>query len=135
MKRTPSKIEKALPWLLLLYGCSSLLHFAHNAEYLADYPNLPDWLTRTQVYVTWLGITAIGVIGYLLHRAGRGIGLPLVALYAVLGFDGLLHYGRAPFAAHSSMMNLTIWTEVVAAAVLLATVVAISLGEGGRRRG
>jgi hypothetical protein len=91
-------------------------------------------LTSTLVYVTWLGITSMGVIGYLLYRAGRErIGLPLLALYAALGFDGLLHYGRAPFAAHTSMMNFTIWTEVVAAAVLLATVVAISIAGSGRR--
>jgi hypothetical protein len=128
MKRIADRwIDKALPWLLLLYAGSSLLHFAHNAEYLADYPNLPGWLTRPQVYASWLGITTIGAIGYVLYRARRErSGLPLLAVYAALGFDGLLHYGRAPVAAHTSMMNLTIWTEVVAAALLFATIVAIA---------
>jgi hypothetical protein len=35
--------------LLLLYAVASFLHFAHNAELLSDYPNLPSWLTRAGV--------------------------------------------------------------------------------------
>ena len=82
---------------MTLYCAASLLHFTHNAEYLADYPNLPAWLTRSQVYMAWLGVTAIGALGYLVRRAGYELaGLALIGLYAALGFDGLLHYGRAP---------------------------------------
>ena len=33
--------------LLFVYLAASLLHFAHNAEFLGDYPNLPTWLTRS----------------------------------------------------------------------------------------
>jgi hypothetical protein len=95
-----------------------------NAEYLAEYPNLPAWLSRSQVYVAWLVILAIGVLGYVLYRQGyRLAGLVILAVYAGLGFDGLLHYTRAPFAAHTVAMNFTIWSEVVAAAVLLAAIV------------
>jgi len=43
--------SKALPWAVMLYAAASLVHFAHNAEYLADYPNLPSWLTRYQIYL------------------------------------------------------------------------------------
>jgi len=109
--------------LTLLYGVASLVHFAHNAEFLMDHPNLPSWLTRVQVYVVWLGITALGVLGYVLLRAGRVVaGLLLLAAYAALGLDGLLHYGRAPLAAHTLAMNATIWFEVLAAAALLVVV-------------
>lgn len=112
---------RALVCLLVVYGLASLVHFVHNAEYLEYYPNLPSWLSRGQVYAVWLGITAIGVVGYLVHRAGhRLVGLGVVAAYAALGFDGLLHYGRAPFVAHSAAMNFSILFEVAAAAVLFA---------------
>jgi len=118
-----TRLGKCLPWLLLLYGAASLLHFSHNAEYLADYPNLPDWLSRSQVYVAWFCITGLGASGYILQRQGHELGgLVLVALYAVLGFDGLLHYSRAPIGAHTAAMNLTIWFEVAAAALLLCAV-------------
>ena len=119
--------DRTLLWLMALYCAASLTHFAHNAEYLADYPNLPAWLTRWQVYVAWLGVTAIGAVGYRVRRAGHELaGLALIGLYAALGFDGLLHYGRAPLAAHTPTMNLTIWLEVAAAALLLGTVVGLA---------
>jgi hypothetical protein len=92
--------------LLLLYAATSLLHFWHNAEYLSDYPNLPGWLTRAQVYLSWCGLTALGVLGYgLYRRAHARAGLVVLAVYGLLGFDGLLHYRRAPFASHTLMMN------------------------------
>ena len=39
--------------LLVLYSAASLLHFAHDAEYPGDYPNLPAWLTRSGVHFAW----------------------------------------------------------------------------------
>jgi hypothetical protein len=112
--------------LLLLQLGASLLHFVHNAEYLADYPNLPSWLGRADVYLTWLGLTAVGAAGWVLYRSGRRLpGLLLIGAYALSGFDGLLHYTRAPFAAHTRAMNFTIWFEVAAAAVLLLAVLTL----------
>lgn len=108
---------------LLLYAAASFLHFAHNAEYLDDYPNLPLWLTRAGVYLAWFAQAAVGLFGYLLNRSGRVIfGLGLLGIYAAFGFDGLLHYTRAPIAAHTLAMNFTIWFEVVTATLLLACV-------------
>lgn len=116
-----------LPGLLLLYLAASLLHFTHNAEYLRDYPNLPDSLTRTSVYLAWCGQTLVGILGYLLYRWRRRlIGLALLGVYAALGFDGLLHYTQAPMEAHTTAMNFTIWFEVVAAALLLAGVLTLA---------
>src|SRR5262249_12464578 len=39
----------ALAVLVILYGATSLLHFTHNAEFLALYPNLPPTWTRAEV--------------------------------------------------------------------------------------
>jgi hypothetical protein len=117
-----------LGFVVLFYGVASLVHFAHNAEYLERYPNLPAWLTRPEIYGAWLVIAAIGVTGYALYRRGwRIAGLSVLAIYAAVGFDGLLHYGRAPIAVHTAAMNATIWLEVVAAAVLLMTVAALAV--------
>jgi hypothetical protein len=113
--------------LMLAYAGASLVHFAHNAEFLADYPNMPAWLSRFEVYGAWLAVTAVGVLGYLLVRGGRQlVGLPVIAVYAILGFDGLGHYTRAPMAAHTATMNATIWLEVLAATLLLVEVIRIS---------
>jgi hypothetical protein len=117
----------ALAWSLVLYALASLSHFAHNAEYLAQYPNLPPSWSRTDVYFAWCGLTALGVAGYLLYRRGhRAVGLTLLSAYAGLGFAGLLHYTRAPFDHHSTMMNVTIWTEAVAAALVLMNLAGVA---------
>lgn len=135
--RTASPVPRALtllrgsqimPWLLGLYAVTSLLHFAHNAEFLAEYPNLPASWSRADVYLAWCAVTTVGILGYVLFRGGyRRLGLAVLGTYGGLGFAGLLHYARAPIAHHSSTMNLTIWTEVAAAAIFLINVVTISI--------
>jgi hypothetical protein len=131
------RADRSRAWiggLLLLYVAASLLHFAHNAEYLADYPNLPAWLSRSDVYLVWLGLAAVGLGGYAFYRSGwRLVGLMLIGLYAASGFDGLLHYTRAPLSSHTAAMNFTIWFEVVAAALLLFSVLALALGPAPMR--
>lgn len=122
------KATRALPWFLSLYAAASLLHFAHNAEYLAQYPNLPAAWSRGEVYLAWCCLTTLGVVGYVLYcRSNRAIGLTVLGIYAGLGFGGLLHYTRAPVGHHSAMMNVTIWTEAAAAASLLINVAGIAL--------
>jgi hypothetical protein len=121
-----------LPWLFVLYAAATLLHFAHNAEYLAQYPNLPASWSRAQVYAAWCCVTALGLIGYGLYGLGRRhVGLTLLGVYSALGFGGFLHYTRAPMAHHSAMMNLTIWAEALAGTLLLANVAI--LGRSGPR--
>ena len=128
------RASDALPWLLILYAAASLLHFAHNAQYLALYPNLPASWSRADVYLGWCCVTTLGVAGYLLYfRRHRPVGLTLLALYAVLGFGGLLHYTRAPLSHHSSMMNVTIWVEVIAAALVLMDVALVAAQKSGSR--
>jgi|SRR5271168_4116910 len=121
------RARQALPRLLMLYAAASLLHFVHNAEYLAQYPNLPSSWSRADIYIAWCCITTLGVVGYLLYLYGsRAVGLTFLALYAVLGFGGFLHYTRAPVTHHSSMMNVTIWTEGLGAALLLMNVAIVA---------
>ena len=114
----------ALPKLFLAltaaYFFTSLGHFSHNAEFICEYPNLPAWLTRAQVYAVWAAITSVGVLGFfLIRKQYLAVGLLLVAIYAALGFDGLGHYAVAPLELHTLAANVTILSEVAAAAVLL----------------
>jgi len=107
--------------LLVAYGVASLVHFIHNAEFLADYPGMPLNWTREGVYLVWLAMSLIGVVGWLLASRGFQVaGLLLVALYAVCGLDSLGHYVLAPLSAHTMAMNSTILLEVTAAALVLA---------------
>jgi len=116
-RATPSR---ALPYLLVAFATASLIHFIHNAEFLADYPGLPQTWTRAGVYGAWIGMTMIGLVGWFLVRAGyHVIGLVLLAVYALCGTDSLGHYAVAPLAAHTPAMNVTILVEVLAAGLLL----------------
>jgi len=120
--------RQLMPWLFALYAAASLVHFTHNAEYLAQYPNLPASWTRAMVYLAWCGVTAVGLLGFVIYRTGHHrIGLTVLALYGCLGFAGLLHYTRAPIAHHSAAMNVTIWTEVAAAAVFLIGIAGLAI--------
>ena len=109
-------------WLLLaLYAIASLMHFVHNAEFIAFYPNMPQWITRHTVYEAWLVITSVGVLALLSYALGwRGVGLVLLMLYGATGFDGLGHYALALCSQHTWSQNFTIWFEVVTGAMLLS---------------
>ena len=109
--------------LLLVYGAASLVHFIHNAEFIAEYPGLPATWTRAGVYGAWLAMTAVGILGWILvSRRFERAGLLLLAVYAILGLDSLGHYVLASLSAHSMAMNATILLEVTAAALVLAIV-------------
>jgi hypothetical protein len=106
--------------LLLTYAVASLIHFIHNAEFLADYPNLPTSWSRADVYLVWLAMTSVGVFGWFLISRGRALaGLCVLVVYAGLGIDSLGHYVVAPFSAHTMAMNSTILVEVTAAGLVL----------------
>lgn len=124
----PTMHISLLPILLLTYGAASLVHYAHNAEFLIDYPNMPAWLSPARVYAAWLGVTAIGLVGFLLICRGYQLtGLAVSGVYGVLGLDGLGHYTLASLSAHTFTMNLTIWLEAATAVLLLTAVVSMML--------
>ena len=115
--------HRSLTALVVILGGASLLHFIHNAEFLGDYPNMPASWSRLSVYVAWAWMTALGLAGWLLVRRGApGFGLPLLAVYSLLGLVSLGHYVLAPMPAHTMVMNATILLEVAAAAALLIEV-------------
>jgi hypothetical protein len=124
MRRFAAPFRGAAPgglWLLLaLYTAASLTHFVHNAEFMALYPNLPAWITRETVYLSWLGIASVGGAGLVLVSAGwAASGLGLLAGYGALGIDGLFHYRYAPCAAHTLTANLSIWAEAITGTLAL----------------
>lgn len=116
----PFKFPRFVWALVLVYFCASLAHFAHNAEYIAFYPNMPAWLTREKVYLAWMAVTAVGVAGMALMQLGlHSVGALLVSVYGALGLDGLAHYTLALCSEHTLATNLTIWSEAIAGFLLM----------------
>ena len=118
---TSPLLPKQVWAFVALYFVASLAHFAHNAEYIAFYPNMPAWLTREQVYLAWLAVTGIGVAGFALSRLGWKVAGALCLLaYGALGLDGLGHYTLALCSEHTIAMNVTIWFEAITGVGLAA---------------
>ena len=111
---------KTLLAAVAIYFVASLAHFGHNAEFIAFYPGMPRWITRETVYWAWLGITAIGVVAFILLRLRQhALGLLALAIYGAFGLDGLAHYTLALCSEHTLAANVTIWSEAVAGTVVL----------------
>ena len=115
-----ARMPRTILILLAVYAAASLIHFVHNAAYLADYPNLPHTWTPAGVVLAWFAISAIGALGALLLAHGRTkAGLCIIMIYSACGLDSLGHYWLAPLSQHTHAMNATILLEVGAAALLL----------------
>lgn len=122
--------HRSLLALVLVHALTSLVHFVHNATFLADYPNMPGWITPGGVYAVWLAEAAVGALGVILFVRGRMMfGLALIAIYAVLGFGGLDHYTLASISAHTLAMNATIWLETATGMLLLIFVGRLALAK------
>ena len=119
---TSAQLPRHIWAILAIYFLASLAHFAHNAEYIASYPNMPLWLTRDKVYLAWLAVTAVGVAGLAVLRLRlHALGCLLIAAYGALGLDGLGHYALALCSQHTLVTNVTIFSEVAAGLALLLT--------------
>ena len=116
---TSSLLPRHLWALLAVYFVATFMHFVHNAEFIAFYPNMPAWLTRDTVYFAWLAVTGLGVIGLIVLRLGlRALGVLFVGAYGAFGLDGLGHYTLALCSEHTLATNVTIWFEVIAGLIL-----------------
>ncbi len=116
---TAPHIAKPVWYLMAVYFIASLTHFAHNAEFIAVYPNLPGFITRETVYWAWLAVSSLGVAGLIVSRLGlHALGALLIMAYGACGLDGLLHYTLALCSEHTLATNLTIWFEVLAGSAL-----------------
>lgn len=133
--RFPSHPSALLRASLALYFVASLVHFAHNAEYIAFYPNMPAWLTRENVYVAWVAVTGVGAAGIaFMARGWLSVGALVLAAYGALGLDGLGHYALARCAEHTAAMNLTIGFEAIAGVGLAACAASVAFQARSARR-
>ena len=128
-----SSLPRHVRALVAVYFVATLAHFAHNAEFIALYPGMPEWLTREKVYTAWLCITCVGVTGLIAARFGlAALGALLLGAYGALGLDALTHYTIALCSEHTLAANITIWTEA-SVGVLLAVAAGLQVNIHLRR--
>ena len=121
-ERDPSRSNLLLA-LLVAYMAGSFVHHFHNAQFIDEYPNMPTGFPAWFAYFVWGVVTAVGLAGYYAVRRGKELlGLGALGLYAAYGLLVLGHYKLAPISAHTLGANVTIWIELLTAALLLGTV-------------
>lgn len=117
------KRENGLLFVITVYCSVCLYLFMRNMVFIDEYPNMPDWISTIGVTIAWIGITCIGLVCWLLIlRDKRFIGLIAIVGYGALSFNGLGHYSLEPVSAHTYIVNLAIWIEVITVWVVLLIV-------------
>ena len=114
------RLSRPLLVLIAAYFLASLVHFSHNAQYIAFYPGMPAWLTPGRVWLFWFAVCGVGLLAWVLNRLGmKALGLMVLGVYGALGLDGLLHYRLGLCSEHTLLANLTIWAEAATGLMLL----------------
>lgn len=108
--------------LLLAAGIlSTAVHYTDNVVNVDDFPQ-PGWVDRPTVWIAWVLLTAIGLLGYRLYTRGNFFAAHgLLAVYSYTGLSSLGHYlygTPEPF-----LRNLSIVADGLTGAAILAFVV------------
>jgi hypothetical protein len=125
-------------WAMAVLLClSSFAQFAHHAEFLASYPNSSDDLTREELYLAWLALTAVGMLAGVCNVLGRGMLAAIVlALYGFLGaMAGVGQYAQGFWDEHPLAANATICLEALCGIALTVRALRTASQTPGRKHG
>jgi hypothetical protein len=104
----------ALKLLLGASVASTAFHYTDNFVAVATYPGtdtIAPGPARVAVVLTWVGLTAVGALGYRLYLRGRHPAAEVcLAVYSVTGISTLGHYlgdgtSRLPAWRHVSIAS------------------------------
>ena len=123
MARLKSNPASVLLVLLLASIVSTAIHYTDNAVNIADYPQ-PGWLTEAQIYISWVVLTGVGILGYRLYRAERyGPAHLLLLVYSYTGVSSLGHYLYSGVDELSARQHFHIATDGITGLAILAFVI------------
>ena len=113
--------------LLLLFLIASIvstnLHYTDNATFIENYPE-PDWITVSGIYLTWIVMTFIGILGYWLYTQEQfWISYFCLTLYSFTGLSSPAHYFYGALSNFSVKMHALIWLDLLTGAFVLGFVV------------
>ena len=71
---------------------STAVHYTDNLVNIDRFPQ-PGWVTEPRVWMSWVLLTAIGLIGYRLYVRGNFVAAhACLAIYSYTGLSSLGHY-------------------------------------------
>ncbi|MEE3717149.1 hypothetical protein V2H45_10365 [Tumidithrix elongata RA019] len=106
--------DKHLQWLrifLLASIISTAIHYTDNYVFIADYPQ-PDWITLPSIYISWIVLTGIGILGYWLYQQDKfWLAYSCLSIYSLTGLSSVAHYFYGSISQFSLKMHFFIWTD------------------------
>jgi hypothetical protein len=112
--------ERVLLAILAASIVSTAIHYADNYFAIERYPG-PEWIQGPVIYVGWIVLTAIGVLGYVLYR--RAMYLPAILcllVYSYTGVSSLGHFLYGDWSGFTSAMHVSILADGVTGSAVLA---------------
>ena len=115
--------RKWLLAILILNIAVTSVHYTDNAIFVADYPE-PEWITTSGVFLTWIVMTSIGIIGYWFYRQQYfWLCYLLLGLYAGTGLSSIAHYFYGSWSQFSFKMHAFIWSDTIAGLTVVGFIV------------
>lgn len=109
-------------WLLVILLANLIstgIHYWDNYVYFDRYP-VPDWITVDGVWISWLLLTIVGSLGYWLYCQRKWwLAYLCLVIYVSTGASTPLHYLYAPMSHFMIRMNISIWSDGLAALLLI----------------
>ena len=120
-------MRKQTQSLLLLFLIASIistnLHYTDNATFIENYPQ-PDWITVSGIYLTWMLMTLIGIVGYWLYTQEKlWISYLCLGIYSLTGLSSFTHYFYGAISNFSLKMHALIWLDVITGISILGFVI------------
>jgi hypothetical protein len=116
------KVTKPQTWLLVILLTNLIstgIHYWDNYVSFDRYP-VPAWITLDGVWMSWLLLTIVGSLGYWLYCQQKWwLAYLCLAIYISTGASTPLHYLYAPMSHFMMRMNISIWSDGVAALLLI----------------
>ena len=113
-------------WLLavLIFSIAiTSIHYTDNAIFVNEYPE-PEWFTTSGVFITWIVMTAIGIMSYWLYSQQLfWLSYLFLGIYAGTGLSSPAHYLYGAISQFSLKMHALIWTDVIAGLSVVAFIV------------
>jgi hypothetical protein len=101
---------------------STAVHYTDNYVAFEGYPG-SDSISRADIPIAWVVLTAVGLAGYLLYQRGRDLPAhALLATYALTGLTTPLHYLSGSPSELPVWRNASILLDGVTGLAVLAAV-------------
>ncbi|MBE9211206.1 hypothetical protein IQ247_00480 [Plectonema cf. radiosum LEGE 06105] len=105
--------------LLIISVVITAFHYTDNFINFPSYPD-PEWITPQSIYQSWLILTILGIIGYVLYLNNiLWLACVCLSIYSLTGISSPGHYFFQTTETFSFKMHTLIWLDFIAGSLIL----------------